>query len=391
MSIPIWFVLGRESLLSYAEIRALFPDATYQYQAPLLKMTGVELPPHLIMRLGGTIKIARELNTSFTHAHLETVLLEHLNAQTGKIIFGVSWYTSGIAVQKTPSELETLGKKLKKILQENNRSVRYIPNREPILSSVTVDKNNLITRGAEYLVHDDGSGRLALAQTIAVQPFEAFSERDFGRPGRDDKSGMLPPKLALMMINLSQTKPGDVLLDPFCGSGTILTEAQLLGFTNLIGSDLSEKAIHDTAKNEAWLSQKKSTHSTQPARLIVSDVRKLKDHLVPGSIDTIVTEPYLGKPLSGRESDQTLSEHITQLAPLYRETLSMCAQLLKSHGSLVMIVPRYRGRSKWFTIPFATYVTELGLKIDPLLPDHQTLVYARANQHVGREIWRLIQ
>ena len=93
-----------------------------------------------------------------------------------------------------------------------------------------------------------GGQQFSLAQTEAVQPFEQFSARDFGRPGRDDLSGMLPPKLAIIMINLAQTPLNSILLDPFCGSGTILSEAVLLGYTNLIGTDISEKAIADSKK-----------------------------------------------------------------------------------------------------------------------------------------------
>src|SRR5205823_3602162 len=90
----------------------------------------------------------------------------------------------------------------------------------------------------------------------AVQPFEQFSARDFGRPGRDDLSGMLPPKLAIIMINLAANDTISVLLDPFCGSGTILSEALLLGYKNLIGSDISEKAVADTKTNLDWIANK---------------------------------------------------------------------------------------------------------------------------------------
>jgi len=32
---------------------------------------------------------------------------------------------------------------------------------------------------------------------------------------------MLPPKLSMMMINLSGAKKTDIILDPFCGSGAV--------------------------------------------------------------------------------------------------------------------------------------------------------------------------
>lgn len=54
-------------------------------------------------------------------------------------------------------------------------------------------------------------------------------------------------------ISCRKAKIGDVILDPFCGSGTILTEAMLINYKNLIGADISPKAINDTKKNIEWI------------------------------------------------------------------------------------------------------------------------------------------
>ena len=87
-----------------------------------------------------------------------------------------------------------------------------------------------------------------------MQPFKDLSRLDFGRPARDDFSGMLPPKLAQIMINLAQVQnPEALIIDPFCGSGTILSEALLMGYKDLLGSDISPKAIADTYKNISWI------------------------------------------------------------------------------------------------------------------------------------------
>src|SRR6185503_2497460 len=54
------------------------------------------------------------------------------------------------------------------------------------------------------------------------------------------------------MINLSGNhKALDYILDPFCGSGTILQEAILLGF-RAVGSDLDQTAIENSEKNLEW-------------------------------------------------------------------------------------------------------------------------------------------
>ncbi len=54
------------------------------------------------------------------------------------------------------------------------------------------------------------------------------------------------------MINLSGAKPDDYLWDPFCGTGTVLQEAALIG-VNAYGSDLSDKMISYTTENMNWV------------------------------------------------------------------------------------------------------------------------------------------
>lgn len=99
-------------------------------------------------------------------------------------------------------------------------------------------------------------GKQFVAVTLAVQDFEEYRFLDFGRPQRDMVSGSMPPKLAKIMLNLSGVKIDQAILDPFCGSGTMIQQALLLGFTNIVGSDASPKAVEDTKKNLNWLGSK---------------------------------------------------------------------------------------------------------------------------------------
>ena len=389
-TLPTWFILGREPNLSYAELRSLFANVPSRFSPPILKLELPEVPNNLIHRLGGTIKIATELPFSCQPQDLADTLFTYLESHSGKVVFGLSYYTSPHITPPSPHELENLGKHLKKRLQAAGRSVRYIPNRETILSSVTVEKNNLPRRGYELCIHNDGSGRLAIAKTSAVQPFEAFSDRDFGRPGRDDKSGMLPPKLALMMINIARLPAGGTLLDPFCGSGTIITEALLMGATRVIGTDISNKAITDTKRNLTWIQERAPQTRTATYKVFMHDVTTLTEKIPPQSIDTIVTEPYLGKPLTGRETASGLETQLKELQPLYQTTLNTFSTVLKKGGAAVIVVPRYRNGQTWITMPFKNMIASTGLRPDPLSPTDYIL-YARPTHFVGRELWRLVK
>ena len=91
------------------------------------------------------------------------------------------------------------------------------------LSHVEVLKKNLVENKAEVLFCV-GKEETWVANHRAVHnPFE-FQKRDIYKPIQRKIFGM-PPRLARIMVNLSACTPGKVLLDPFCGVGTILQEA----------------------------------------------------------------------------------------------------------------------------------------------------------------------
>ena len=175
----------------------------------------------------------------------------------------------------------------KKRLKEGERSVRAVLGDAPALTSVQVDKNKLIEKGGELLLIV-GQGALRIAKTVAVQAYEDFSARDFGRPAHDAKSGMLPPKLARMMVNLSGAPKDEPLLDAFCGSGTILTEAADLGYRQLVGSDISEKAVADTKTNCAWIVRERNFQGVN-LNVFTSDVKDLPSKLPDGAVSAIVS------------------------------------------------------------------------------------------------------
>jgi tRNA G10 N-methylase Trm11 len=195
-------------------------------------------------------------------------------------------------------------------------------------------------------------------------------------------------------VSLSASRGGGVrenlsLLDPFCGSGTILTEALLLEFKNIIGSDLSEKAVSDTKQNIEWIVRRYNITSSQ-YEIFQSDVAMLAKHLNPESIDAIVTEPYLG-PQRGKYN---VSQVVSELSELYSNALAEFASILKPESKVVMVWPIYRERGNNFHI-----LPELDkFKIINPIPENlrnnkvikltkrNTIIYGRENQRVWREI-----
>ena len=382
-----WFVLGREPLLSLAELAAVLSSNPDLLTPDIAKFELANEPGELIKKLGGTVKIAKELAAGLTEEALLDRLALELDGVTGKIHFGLSLY----AIPKGSEWGYAWGLALKKRLKAKGKSIRFVDNRgKAALSSVSVDKNGLITKGREFLIVPQGKG-FAVAQSVAVQPFESFSQRDFGRPGRDDTSGMLPPKLAMMMINLSGATTEKILLDPFCGSGTIISEAMLLGFTKLIGTDASPKAIEDTKKNLEWLATGKLRAAL---KISVCDAAKLPTMISDRSVDVVVTEPYLGPPLKGRESPEQLRISQAALQKLYKQAFASFTKILRPNATVVFIFPRFQTSAGWISVAegLVADLKKDGFEPVPLLPQKFSktpyLLYHREGQRVGREIWR---
>lgn len=384
-----WFVLGRERELATAEIAAFFgfgtdSPAVADRREGILAMEADMEPSRAIKKLGGAIKIGVEMATGLSENALVAAIATELHTVEGKIHFGLSWYGNA-----DTGKMKEWGMSIKKTLKSEGLSVRFVFKNEATLSSATVEHNGLAERGREFLILAN-NGRFDLSRTAVVQPFEDFSKRDFGRPGRDDISGMLPPKLAMMMINLAQIPLEGVLLDPFCGSGTIITEAMLMAYTNLIGTDISAKAVEDTKKNIQWISDNfRVPMANVQLKIEKSDIKNLAKIIPNQSVDAIVTEPFLGRPLTGRERSDEIQKQAAELKKLYLETLTIFAKLLKKGGTAVMIIPAFKSGAGLVKIDLLAEAKKLGFETETFFGKN-FLSYSRPDQHVARDIYKFI-
>jgi len=320
--------------------------------------------------------------------------------------FGISVYNGGGGFKRL-NKIWFLGPKLlrdlKEKLGESGREASYLPAVERRLSSVTVDKNTLLKSGFE-LVLVVGSKGIWVGKTLAIQPYESYSQRDYGRPLRDTKSGMIPPKLAKMMINLAGKEKEAVFLDPFCGGGTILQELILLGYKNIVGSDKEEKTIENCKVNLEWLfknySLKKEDYKLS---LLKKDVKNLSEELALRSIDAIVTEPFLGSPQAKYFYPDQIKKEIAKLESLYLEAFRDFAKILKDDGVIVIIFPVFRFKNDFFYLQILEKIFQIGFKRrnfllkEPLgtnllrleITKRGSIVYFRPGQTISREIFIL--
>jgi len=384
-----FFQLGSNRNLSIAEVYSIFKENNKSMRlinANILLLESDEKIniPELLKRMGGTIKIGFIKNEIKTKRHLDEIIKKIIGLfpeTETKTKFGISYYG------KINIDPKKLGMGLKNKLKEKNINSRWVQSREKILSSVIVGQNKLIEKGIEISLINDGD-QILLAQTLAIQDFKELSFRDYGRPARDDESGMLPPKLAMMMINLSGAKENETILDPFCGSGTVLSEALFLQYKKLIGSDKSDKAVLDTKRNMEWILRKYNL-KTKPL-VFQSDATQLSHEKKIKKIDKIITEPYLGPQRGSRNFFQIKKD----LDILYTKTIHEFSKILNSKGSVVMIWPIFLTNGKKIFLD-----PELnGFKISRIIPKEfleenniylsfrGTFLYGREGQRVWREI-----
>jgi len=367
------FILGRNPALSQAEISAVLPHLKIIRKSD--KFLVAESPEidcqSVLDQLGGTIKIGRVIDHKINENSIITEILKQ--KKENKINFGFSFY--GVKPTK-------IGMEIKGELKNRGISSRLVVSREETLSSVVVTKNKCL----EFLVLPD-----FLGLTGAVQKFEEYGRRDYGRPASDAFAGMLPPKLAKMMLNLSQAKKKGIILDPFCGSGTILTEAAALGYKNLIGSDLSEKAVKDTEENLKWLMAPTTAPTSHRGggrfdladvnfKIEQVDVKRLPEKIK--SADAVVTEPYLGPALRGRPTESEIKKIIFELEKLYLAAFRNFKKILNQDGKIVIIFPEWHIEHRVFSLNTFPQIQKEGFK----RLDQGDLIYKRS----GQKVWRLV-
>ena len=334
------FIFGRTPDLAFLELKTFLPDCTRIGE-------GVAASANIIPidKLGGTIKIAKVVGT------VTSVTAESLAPFIDSATFGISNYkTSRILLEE-----------IKTILSAGGKHVRFVESRNGNeLSSVVIQKQHvqdyvLVQTDHDYLV----------GKTIEVQPFDEWGRRDFGRPNADPQAGMLPPKVSRMIVNIADRQRGSgtllaqkTLLDPFCGMGTILGEALMMGW-NVVGSDIDDTVIAKARANIRWLTENKIAAEGVTCRLNVADAVHVSDYVDHGTIDAIVTEPFMGAAQTpSRDSVRRralpggtdVKNTIKGLEKLYIGCLRDWNVVLKPHGVVMMALPQYEIDGKIFFV-----------------------------------------
>ncbi|PLX25092.1 hypothetical protein C0580_03350 [Candidatus Parcubacteria bacterium] len=390
------FILGQSAAIAKQEILNILAKDSKKdiiIGQNFILADSTENAADLIKSLGGTIKIAKLVDTmedlsNLTTEKWQSYLEEKLTKQK-KNYFGFSLYNGS---HKEQEKLSQTAFELKKQLKEKYR-VRFVTSKRNELSSVIVAKNHLL--GTELIVVKHvakETNKYFIGLTQSVQDFVAYGKRDIARPGKDSKSGMLPPKLAQMMINMAGESKDSTLLDPFCGYGTILQEAVLMGYKEIYGTDKEERAIKDSRANIEWL--KKHFPNKAKVQIDKINVKNLAQHFKDKKIDLIVTEPFMGDArfVVKQRKAEDLQELKSELQELYNEAFHQFKKILSPEGKIVFVFPIFNLREQKVYTLNRNILTNIGFKI--IKPDIKSgnlspegnLLYSRPGQKVEREI-----
>ncbi len=392
-------IFGRQPALGLAELESLYGAEHLQAFGEKACLTDLEASAIDFNRLGGSVRLARILTAlpSNNWFDIEKYLIEKTpeNAEfiEGKLSFGISVY--GLKADKRKIAKTAL--LVKKAVKTSGKSVRMVPHDSTELGSATVLYNKLTsTNGWELLVVSDGT-ETYLAQTVRIQDIDAYSARDQARPHRDAKVGMLPPKLAQIIINLavgpqfSNLNSQILVLDPFCGTGVVLQEAMLMDY-HIYGSDLEPRMVQYSIDNLAWLDTKYPDVGDY-RRVEIGDATTHKWDLKTVDSQVVVAgETYLGQPLSSLPNNEHLSKIIYEVNLLHHKFLENLAGQIPSGTRLCLAVPAWRGKHEFLHLPTLDHLTDIGYtRMRFKHASNEDLIYHRENQIVGRELLILIK
>jgi tRNA G10 N-methylase Trm11 len=391
--------LGNHPSLSIAELRSSIPDLKVVRRIGMtvvLFSTSKELTNADLRAWGGIFLMARAVQGQHSMENIPRILREETQNVKGKVTFSIRAH--GVSFHA----IHRLYRDGKQAFKSAGIPVRYIGNERKPPVSVQLHDEGLITgkEGAEIVIlADEESNFVWIGRTIAAQDPDAYTKRDMHKPVRDTRAGLLPPKLAQMLLNYGDwiareinpaLKKTITVFDPFCGTGVIPMEA-LLRKWPVLASDASLKAVNGCEKNLDWIRKEHEILKRDvPSTIWKQDATKpfeLKE-----KPDVIVTETMLGPALGDRPTAKDAAKYRSDCDTLEIAFLENVAKTLPG-------VPVVAAFPVWYIKTGPVFLEQTWKKLEKIgfkavfpqgtvsdIPDHTSLLYRRTDQFVGREI-----
>ncbi len=281
---------GENPTLPFAELDCIGNVIDHRLQVAI-----VESPdPALASRLAMTHVVSEYLGECEPVISSFARLLKDLAIETGRSFAGRTKKVHGGSLDKNPCSQ-----------REFERLIGTMISGPVSLVNPQVQYRAVLSEDRCYF------GKMLL--TVDRGAFDARNpgKRDFFHPG------VMMPRMARTLINLTCMQAGDIILDPFCGTGGILIEAEMLGARSL-GGDFDPVMVDGSKRN------------VTRSNLFLADATGLP--FSSGTIDAVVTDFPYGQSVCIKKTDT--------MDNLYADSLKEIRRVLKTGHRAVVVTHR---------------------------------------------------
>jgi tRNA G10 N-methylase Trm11 len=386
-----FFVLGRNPLLSEAEILSCLEREGIRKLSHKMRLNSliIEVDKELnlskmVNELGGTIAVGRVLLSG----NADKVIGEIKNkpiyiGRENKVVYSVLNYAD-----------EELFDMIHNAMKENFRNERLKARYKGVSGTIKLQSGKImhgspekiLLRDMNYFVFENQETKEACFGFLEASYDSSEAEkRDMKKPFRRE-SLAISPRLARILINLSQVKEGEVLLDPFCGIGVILGEALLRGI-NAIGIDIDGNAVNNARENISWL--KNNYKIDADFKIINDDSGKIR---LNEEIAGIATEPALGELMTRIPSREKGMRVAREFEELIIPVLNNIKKGIKKEGKIAFTAPLIKTQGGKVSCDIDNICRKTGLKVYELKDSciKFPLSEFREEQIIGRDIFVLV-
>lgn len=351
-----YFLSGRNFELSQAELLSLLPQYTPNYNLEYVDdlLIIVELKEEfdytpMFKRLGGFLSYGKIITPDYDFTQ---------NIKDNeKVVFAINVF--GQRAGYTLSSVKRLAEGIKSGLKEKDISSKFLVASDLNVNALEIRKNKVLQKGFLLEIFN-WNGKSTFGLALDVQDIDSFSMMEYEKPYTDKRMGVLPSKLARIMVNLAGLRPGQTLWDPFCGSGTLLLEGYAQGM-NVIGSDVSAKAVNMSQANIDWLGNKLNDATTKfnifkmdilkPDGKVLSLLRKTQ-------LDAVVCEPFMGPPQLTSMPQPKARKYLDGVKKLYQSLFEILDHSKLSNFKAVIVVPSYKTHQGWVSLSINEIVSK---------------------------------
>jgi tRNA (guanine10-N2)-dimethyltransferase len=334
-----FLISGEFQTLSFSELKAILETEDYTYRV-------VEKLDHAV-RLEANKESVRQVQRRSAYTRVCALELFTCDASDEAVTQAAN-QTDFNAVL---SEGETFAVRIRRIKQYSTKDATMNLERnlgKLILQNANHAKVNL-RQPAKTFFGILTNGKLVFGLKLAEIIAKPFVER---RPRKKPffHPSAMNSKLARCMVNLAHAQSDTIVLDPFCGTGTTIIEATLIG-CKAVGADVQRRMAKGAKQNLKHF-------NLTPEAIMVADARKLP----LTRVDSIVTDPPYGR------SATTLKSN----------TRTIVQELLKSAVTLLG-----KGQRICIASPKTLHVTAIG---ESLGYQHVESHFAYVHRTLTREV-----